>query len=253
MNGEALLTLSAVSKSFGGLKAVDGLDLAVPARQVCGLIGPNGAGKTTVFNLITGVYRPNRGSIRLGSIDITGARPEAITSRGVARTFQTIRLFPNLTTWEHVRVAQNCRAPSFIGLCSRSGRAAEAKLRQEAEEILSLLELWDLRHHRAVTLPYGRQRKVEMARALATKPKLLLLDEPAAGMNATETEELARIICQIKEMGVAVLVIEHDMNFITGICEHLIVLNFGRRLAAGRCAEVMRDAKVLEAYIGKED
>jgi branched-chain amino acid transport system ATP-binding protein len=152
-----------------------------------------------------------------------------------------------------VRVGQNCRAPSGLKAFLPAGRAKERKLRQEAEKILTLLSLWEVRDQKAVTLSYGNQRKVEIARALATKPRLLLLDEPAAGMNSIETEELVQIIAKIKDLGISILVIEHDMNFVTGICDRVVVLNFGQKLAEGTCAEVMRNEKVLEAYIGKEN
>lgn len=253
MGRTEVLKLKGLSKNFGGVKAVDCLDMVVSEGQTCGMIGPNGAGKTTVFNLITGVHESSQGSISLVDLDLTNAKPAEITQRGIARTFQTIRLFENLTTYEHVRVGQNCRAPSGLKALLTAGRAKERVLRQEAEDILTLLGLWEVRDQKAVTLSYGNQRKVEIARALATKPKLLLLDEPAAGMNTTETEELAQIITKIKNRGISILVIEHDMNFVTGICDRVVVLNFGQKLAEGTCVEVMRDEKVLEAYLGKEN
>jgi branched-chain amino acid transport system ATP-binding protein len=253
MERAAVLKLTGLSKNFGGLKAVDCLDMVIGEGQICGMIGPNGSGKTTVFNLITGVHESSLGSINLEGIDLTSAKPKDITQQGIARTFQTIRLFENLTTREHVRVGQNCRAPSGLKAFLPAGRAKERKLRQEAEKILTLLSLWEVRDQKAVTLSYGNQRKVEIARALATKPRLLLLDEPAAGMNSIETEELVQIIAKIKDLGISILVIEHDMNFVTGICDRVVVLNFGQKLAEGTCAEVMRNEKVLEAYIGKEN
>lgn len=253
MNGKtAILRLNGVKKNFGGVMAVDDLSMEVITGQVCGLIGPNGAGKTTVFNLITGVHRCQRGSISLGDREITSAKPYRITRLGIARTFQTIRLFPNLSTFEHLRVAQTC-VPAFRrGQDGVSGRSFRGKLQEEASGLLSLLGLWEARNHKAVTLPYGSQRKVEIARALATRPSLLLLDEPVAGMNARETEELLLIISKIREMGITILLIDHDMKFVMGLCDRLWVLNFGRKIAEGTPQEIQRNELVLEAYLGRE-
>lgn len=253
MNGNtAILNLKGVSKNFGGLMAVHDLNLEVPIGRVCGLIGPNGAGKTTVFNLITGVHRCQHGSITLGGSEITSANPHRITRLGVARTFQTIRLFPSFSTLEHVLVAQTCLSPSRGGGHEARGRGFRAELHEEAAGLLDLLGLWEARNQKAVTLPYGSQRKVEIARALATRPRLLLLDEPVAGMNARETEELLLTISKIREMGITILLIDHDMKFVMGLCDHLWVLNFGRKIAEGTPQEIQRNDSVLEAYLGKE-
>lgn len=253
MKEKPILTLKGVCKNFGGLMAVDHLDMEAVSGQVCGLIGPNGAGKTTVFNLITGVHRCLRGTIRLEEKEITGEQPYRITRSGVARTFQTIRLFPNLSTLEHVLVGQNFLRKSGPGTPAAQVPGAGLTLRDEAEELLKLLGLWEARDRRPNTLPYGSQRKVEIARALATRPKLLLLDEPAAGMNLRETEDLLAMISKIRDLGVSILIIEHDMKFVMGICSYLFVLNFGRKIAEGAPDMIRRDEHVLEAYLGKED
>jgi branched-chain amino acid transport system ATP-binding protein len=246
---EPILSLERVGKNFGGLVAVDELTMSIFPGQICGLIGPNGAGKTTVFNLITGVHRPAQGAIRLGEEEITFSKPYRITRLGIARTFQTIRLFPNLSTMEHVLVAQNC--PSRHGPHNRdSSQQAE---RDGVRGLLTLFGLWEVRNQNAITLPYGSQRKVEMARALATRPRLLLLDEPVAGMNHRESEELLSIISKIRELGITVLVIDHDMKFVMELCDYLFVLDFGRKIAEGTPEEIRRDESVLEAYLGKEE
>jgi len=246
---EPILSLDRVQKNFGGLMAVDDLTMNILPGQICGLIGPNGAGKTTVFNLITGVHRAVHGSIRLGGEEITFTKPYQITRLGIARTFQTIRLFPNLSTMEHVLVAQNCPAQHR----PQDRDASQQTPQDEVRGLLRLFGLWEVRNQKAVTLPYGSQRKVEMARALSTRPRLLLLDEPVAGMNHRESEELLAIISKIRELGITVLVIDHDMKFVMGLCDYLFVLDFGRKIAEGTPEEIRRDECVLEAYLGKEE
>ncbi len=254
MSAGPILTLRSVQKAFGGLLAVNALSLTMPRAGICGLIGPNGAGKTTVFNLITGVYPCTGGSVLLEDREITTLKPYRITRLGIARTFQTIRLFANLSTWEHVLVAQS-------SLARRKGEGAlppahgngKKGLEEEGEEILRLLGLWEVRRRKASTLPYGTQRKVEIARAIATRPKLLLLDEPAAGLNIQETEELLKTLKGIHERGLSILIIEHDMRVIMGICHHIFVLNFGQKIAEGSPEEIRTNEQVIEAYLGREE
>ena len=253
MSQEPLLTLTEVDKSFGGLLAVNNLNLNIYKGQIYGLIGPNGAGKTTVFNLITGVYPCTKGSIFSERIDLTQLKPHAITRLGFARTFQTIRLFANMTTLEHVMVGQNFLARSPFGGILPLGSGKERNLREQAKEILILLGLWEVRHQKALTLPYGIQRKVEIARALATQPKLLLLDEPTAGLNIQETKDLLKTLNKIHEQGITLLIIEHDMRVIMELCYHIFVLNFGQKIAEGTPDQIRVNEQVIEAYLGKEE
>lgn len=252
MNVEPILSVKSVYKNFGGLQAVQNLSLSVLPGRVCGLIGPNGAGKTTVFNLVTGVYPCSHGFIQIGEMELTRLKPYQIIRLGVARTFQTIRLFQNMTTWEHVLVGQNVPARlSREGMFS-IGRAQKKKLKEEAERILHLLGLWEVRSWKASNLPYGIQRKVEIARALATRPRLLLLDEPAAGLNIQETQDLLKTLHKVSEMGITLLIIEHDMRVIMGICDHIFVLNFGQKIAEGAPEQIRTNEQVIEAYLGRE-
>ena len=250
----AMLEVTQLGISFGGLRAVDSLTMRIEEGGLVGLIGPNGAGKTTVFNMLTGVYRPTDGGIRLGGENLIGKKPHEICRLGVARTFQNIRLFNKLTVLDNVKTALHNEvgytlAESLLHLGSY--RKKEREMDARALDILKVFGLDGKSGYTAANLPYGQQRKLEIARALATSPKLLLLDEPAAGMNPQETGELMETIQLVREKyGVTILLIEHDMKLVAGICEYLYVLNFGRELAQGTPAEVLHNPEVVTAYLG---
>ncbi|MBQ3017371.1 MAG: ABC transporter ATP-binding protein [Clostridia bacterium] len=242
--------------TFGGLKAVQDVNLKIKKNQIYGLIGPNGAGKTTVFNLLTGVYQPTTGAFYLNGKDLTGLRQDKINHKGIARTFQNIRLFNNMTVVRNVMVGlQNqpeykCSLFESIFLLPRHFKV-EKKMRARAKEILKIFGLEDERNNFACNLPYGKQRKLEIARALATNPKLLLLDEPAAGMNPNETEDLVNTIKYIRDnFDMTILLIEHDMKFVSGLCDEITVLNFGTVLTEGNTKEALNNPDVIKAYIG---
>ena len=248
-----ILKVENLGITFGGLKAVQGVNLSVNQGEIIGLIGPNGAGKTTVFNMLTNVYQPTTGSIELEGRSIVGKKTYETTGMGIARTFQNIRLFKSQTVFENILIAKHLRRTSnlFTATFHLNGKE-EAKMRKEAEELLRIVGLEDLRDEMATSLPYGKQRKLEIARALATEPKLLLLDEPAAGMNPNETAELMDTIRFVRDnFNMTVLLIEHDMKLVSGICEKLTVLNFGQVLREGATSDVLHDPEVIKAYLGE--
>ena len=250
----ALLEIKNLNISFGGLRAVHGFSMKIEKGQLYGLIGPNGAGKTTVFNLMTGVYQPDDGTILLDDVNITGMSTIQINKAGIARTFQNIRLFDKLTVLDNVKVGlhEHMVYSTLDGILrTPKYRRTEKEMTQRAMELLTVFGLETEADLMACNLPYGKQRKLEIARALATNPKLLLLDEPAAGMNPNETGELMENIRFIqKQFGVTILLIEHDMKLVSGICEELTVLNFGRVLAQGKTSTVLNDPAVIKAYLG---
>jgi len=251
----ALLDVQNLSISFGGLRAVDDFEIHIEKGQLYGLIGPNGAGKTTVFNLLTGVYKPNEGIIRLDGVDITGKKTMDINKEGIARTFQNIRLFKKMSVLDNVKVGMhnNYSYSTLAGIFkTASYRKTEKEMNERAMELLEVFDLAQEAEVLAANLPYGKQRKLEIARALATNPKLLLLDEPAAGMNPNETMELMDTIRLIRDkFDMTILLIEHDMKLVSGICEQLTVLNFGRVLIQGETGKVLNDPQVITAYLGE--
>jgi len=251
----AMLEVKNLSISFGGLKAVDKFNVTIEKGQLYGLIGPNGAGKTTVFNLLTGVYKPNAGTILLDGKNITGKKTIEINQAGIARTFQNIRLFKELSVLDNVKVGlHNNHSYSTLEGILRLPRyyKVEKEMNERAMELLKVFDLDKEYDYKASNLPYGKQRKLEIARALATNPKLLLLDEPAAGMNPNETAELMETIRFVRDnFDMTILLIEHDMKLVSGICEQLTVLNFGQVLTSGETSEVLNDKRVITAYLGE--
>lgn len=251
----ALLEANKLCISFGGLRAVDDFSISIEKGELYGLIGPNGAGKTTVFNLLTGVYKPNEGVIKLDGEDITRKTTADINHAGIARTFQNIRLFKNMPVIDNVKVglAERYKYSALEGILHLGKyKRIEKEMDEEAEKLLKVFDLDKERDTLAANLPYGKQRKLEIARAMATGPKLLLLDEPAAGMNPNETRELMETIALVRnKFDMTILLIEHDMKLVSGICEKLTVLNFGRVLCQGETKAVLNNPEVIKAYLGE--
>jgi len=257
-----VLNVSNVSKDFGGIRALDEVDLVVGDKEIVALIGPNGAGKTTFFNCITGIYVPTSGDVLIDPkgqgkpVRVNGKKPNVVTELGMARTFQNIRLFPSMTALENVMIGTHCRTKSSVwGAVSRNRatRREERDVIQKSYELLRLVGLEDLVNELASNIPYGKQRRLEIARALATDPFLLLLDEPAAGMNPHETKELEGLILEIREMfGISVMLIEHDMKMVMSVSDRIYVLDYGRMIADGTPKEIAENPEVIKAYLGED-
>ncbi|HML35526.1 MULTISPECIES: ABC transporter ATP-binding protein [Sporomusa] len=252
----ALLKATKLSKVFGGLRAVSNFEVDIAPGELVGLIGPNGAGKTTAFNLLTGVYEPTEGQIEFDGKSVVGLKPYQITQRGIARTFQNIRLFADLSVLDNVKIAYHFHVQyGLLESLFRVGRyhKEEAEIEEKAIKFLEIFQLADKKDEIAKNLPYGEQRRLEIARALAAQPKLLLLDEPAAGMNPQETQQLMEMIRWIKtKFDLTILLIEHDMSLVMGVCERIYVLDYGSIIASGTPEEIKNNPRVIEAYLGEE-
>ena len=248
-----VLNITGIQKNFGGLKVIDDVSMDVQRGSRTALIGPNGAGKTTVFNLLTGVYPIDQGSIVLDGMEIAQIPSQDRVIHGMSRSFQNIRLMPHLSTIENVMLGQHARARSLGNLMFPLGMLSKNKWRQEAEDALHNSGIGSYPGEVVANLPYGVQKRIEVVRALVSRPKLLLLDEPAAGLNEVETRQLQELLEQVSQSGVTILVVEHDMHFVRNLCDHVVVLNFGQKIFEGTPEEVHQNPAVLEAYLGRED